>query len=174
MSWKKLIIFAIIAGVYTAVMAILPIAKDTSFADITISFEVWILCGIFIIFNGNTYTVEIENVRGISSIEDINIKIDDINVVKCVDKSLENEILKVKFESVSKGKSYVDITYNEDDIKLFTIYVHNFGIITFNEYMGDSNGSIIIPISIIVFSIYGLYLLIMSYKETKNKIIFLG
>ena len=54
LSWKKLIIFAIIAGVYTGVMAMLPIAKDTSFADITISFEVWILFGIFIIMNSNS------------------------------------------------------------------------------------------------------------------------
>lgn len=54
LNWKKLIIFAIIAGVYTAVMAMLPIAKDTSFADITISFEVWILFGIFIIMNSKS------------------------------------------------------------------------------------------------------------------------
>ena len=51
LTWKKLIIFAIIAGVYTAIMAILPMAKDTSFADITITFEVWILFGILIIMN---------------------------------------------------------------------------------------------------------------------------
>ncbi|MBQ3409341.1 MAG: hypothetical protein IJH12_09080 [Clostridia bacterium] len=54
LSWKKLIIFAIIAGVYTAIMAMLPIATDTSFADITISFEVWILFGIFIIMNSKS------------------------------------------------------------------------------------------------------------------------
>ena len=54
LSFKKLIIFAIIAGVYTGVMAMLPIAKDTSFADITISFEVWILFGIFIIMNSKS------------------------------------------------------------------------------------------------------------------------
>ena len=54
LTWKKLIIFAIIAGVYTAIMAMLPIAKDTSFADITISFEVWILFGILIIMNSNS------------------------------------------------------------------------------------------------------------------------
>ena len=54
LSWKKLIIFAILAGVYTGVMAILPIAKDTSFADVTISFEVWILFGIFIIMNSKS------------------------------------------------------------------------------------------------------------------------
>ena len=51
---KKLIIFAIIAGAYTAIMAMLPIAKDTSFADITISFEVWILFGILIIMNSKS------------------------------------------------------------------------------------------------------------------------
>ena len=54
LSWKKLIIFAIIAGVYTAVMAMLPITQDTSFADISISFEVWILFGIFIIMNSKS------------------------------------------------------------------------------------------------------------------------
>jgi len=54
LNWKKLIIFAIIAGVYTGVMAMLPIAKNTSFADITITFEVWILFGIFIIMNSKS------------------------------------------------------------------------------------------------------------------------
>ena len=54
LTWKKLIIFAILAGIYTAVMAILPITNNTSFEDITISFEVWILFGIFIIMNSKS------------------------------------------------------------------------------------------------------------------------
>ena len=54
LTWKKLILFAIIIGIYTAVMAIIPIAKDTSFADITITFEVWILFGIIIITNSKS------------------------------------------------------------------------------------------------------------------------
>ena len=54
LSWIKLIIFGVFAGLYTGVMAMLPIAKDTSFADITISFEVWILFGIFIIMNSKS------------------------------------------------------------------------------------------------------------------------
>ena len=49
LTWKKIIIFAIIAGIYTAIMAMIPIAKDTSFSDITVTFEIWILFGIFII-----------------------------------------------------------------------------------------------------------------------------
>ena len=54
LTWPKIIIGAILAGAYTALMAILPAAKDTSFADITISFEVWILFGILIITNSKT------------------------------------------------------------------------------------------------------------------------
>ena len=54
LSWKKLIIFAIVAGVYTAIVAMLPIARDTSFADISISFEVWILFGVIIIMNSKS------------------------------------------------------------------------------------------------------------------------
>ena len=54
LTWKKLIPFAILAGIYTAIMAMLPIAKDTSFADISITFEVWILFGILIIMNSKS------------------------------------------------------------------------------------------------------------------------
>ncbi len=50
-TWPRLIIWAVIAGVYTGIMALLPAAKDTSFADISITFEWWILFGILIIVN---------------------------------------------------------------------------------------------------------------------------
>ena len=53
-TWPKLIIWAIIAGVYTGIMAMIPAARDTSFADISITFEVWILFGILIIMNSKT------------------------------------------------------------------------------------------------------------------------
>ena len=54
LTWKKLIMFSILAGVYTAIMAILPITSNTSFRDITVSFEVWILFGIIIIMNSKS------------------------------------------------------------------------------------------------------------------------
>lgn len=54
MTWKKLIIFAVITGVYTAIMALLPITKETSFRDIAIMFEWWILFGIIIIVNSRS------------------------------------------------------------------------------------------------------------------------
>lgn len=51
LTWPKLIVFAVIAGVYTGIMAVLPAAKDTSFADISITFEWWVLFAMIIIMN---------------------------------------------------------------------------------------------------------------------------
>nr|MCR5607447.1 hypothetical protein [Lachnospiraceae bacterium] len=54
LTWKKLIIWAVLAGVYTAVMAMLPFTKETSFRDIAVMFEWWILFGIIIIANSKS------------------------------------------------------------------------------------------------------------------------
>ena len=54
LTWPKVIIMAVLAGVYTATMAMLPIARNTSFHDIAVTFEVWILFGIFIIMNSKS------------------------------------------------------------------------------------------------------------------------
>ena len=51
LTWKKLVIFAVAAGVYTALMALIPIFKDTSFHDIAVTLEWWIFFGIIIIAN---------------------------------------------------------------------------------------------------------------------------
>ena len=51
LTWPKVIIAAIIAGVFTAAMAIIPIIQNTSFHTIAVTFEVWILFGIIIIMN---------------------------------------------------------------------------------------------------------------------------
>ena len=54
LTWKKLIIFAVIAGVYTALMAIIPGLLYTSFSTIVATFEVWIFFGIIIIMNSKS------------------------------------------------------------------------------------------------------------------------
>ncbi len=54
LTWPKLIALAIIIGIYTAIMAMLPITNDTSFSDLAVTFEVWIFLGIFIIMNSKS------------------------------------------------------------------------------------------------------------------------
>lgn len=51
MTWLKVIIFAVVSGVYTGIMAMLPFTENTSFRDIAASFEWWILFAIIIIVN---------------------------------------------------------------------------------------------------------------------------
>ena len=52
-TWPKLIIFAIIMGIYTALMAIL-VPDGNSFHDIAVTTEWWVLPAIFIIVNCKT------------------------------------------------------------------------------------------------------------------------
>ena len=54
LTWPKLIISAVAAGVLTAVIAIIPIFQNTSFFTITVTFEVWILFGIINIMNSKS------------------------------------------------------------------------------------------------------------------------
>ena len=54
LTWPKLIIAAVIAGVVTALIAMTPALKYTSFIGITTTLEVWILFGIMIIMNSKS------------------------------------------------------------------------------------------------------------------------
>lgn len=54
LTWKKLIIFSIVSGIYTAIMALIPITVDTSFRDIAVHLEWWILFGVIIILNSKS------------------------------------------------------------------------------------------------------------------------
>ena len=54
LTWPKLFVAAIVAGVFTAVVAIIPALHDTSFHTITVTFEVWISVGVVIIMNSKS------------------------------------------------------------------------------------------------------------------------
>ena len=54
LNYSKLVIFAVLSGIYTALMAIIPQVKYTSLNTITVTFEVWIFIGIFIIMNSKS------------------------------------------------------------------------------------------------------------------------
>ena len=54
LSWTKLIVMALLAAVYGAAVCIIPGLKETSFHNSSVSFEIWILFGIFIIMNSKS------------------------------------------------------------------------------------------------------------------------
>ena len=54
LTWKKIIIYSILIGIYTAIVATIPALKYTSFHTIAVTLEVWILFGILIIMNSKS------------------------------------------------------------------------------------------------------------------------
>ena len=54
LTWTKIILFAILTGVYIAIISLIPNLTYTSFNTITTTFEVWILFGILIIMNSKS------------------------------------------------------------------------------------------------------------------------
>ncbi len=51
MSWLTVIIFAIAAGIYTGMIMLVPALNETSFQDIGINFEWWVIFAVIIIVN---------------------------------------------------------------------------------------------------------------------------
>ena len=54
-SWKLVILFAVITGVYTGLILLVPFLRDTSFQEIGVSFQSWILFAVFLIVNCKTW-----------------------------------------------------------------------------------------------------------------------
>ncbi len=51
MSWLAVILFAIVAGVYTGTVMLIPALEGTSFQDIGIAYEWWIIFAVIIVVN---------------------------------------------------------------------------------------------------------------------------
>ena len=54
MGWKKVIILSVLTAVYTAGVNLIPFLKGTSFQDIAVNLEAWILFAMLIIINCET------------------------------------------------------------------------------------------------------------------------
>lgn len=54
-SWKFLILFSFILGIGVGVLNRIPILNNTSFQDIAVIFDMWIVLAIFIIINCNSW-----------------------------------------------------------------------------------------------------------------------
>ena len=51
MSWPRLIIFALITGIYAGVVSIIPALEQTSFHDIDVTTEIWVIFAFIIATN---------------------------------------------------------------------------------------------------------------------------
>lgn len=51
MTWLRVLLFAILAGIYTGLVMLVPFLKDTSFQDIGITYEWWVIFAVIIVVN---------------------------------------------------------------------------------------------------------------------------
>jgi vancomycin permeability regulator SanA len=115
---------------------------------------------------GQTYTYKIDNVTEVNDINNFNITFDNEDIVKIVNKKIDNNRLIIKLKSIKKGKTGINISSNDESYNyLSSLYVNSFGIITIDSIFGKFNGCILITISIIILIIYSLIVLIYNYKN---------
>ncbi len=141
---------------------------------------------IFIFINRKTCTIKIETNNNISNVDNFNIEIKSKNelenenleeigtdIIKIIDKKSKNNIFYLNVEAVSEGKSFIIISdENQKFYNIIPVYVHKFGIITYDSYFGNSNGNIVIPICITILFFYILYLLIKSFIKNARENIY--
>ena len=125
---------------------------------------------IILSLNGRTYVYK-TNVKT-DNIDNLIIEIDqDKEIVKIIDKKIVNNNLYITLESVSKGKAYLQIK-EEDTTSLEIFYVHTFGIISKNTFLGRMSNDLVIPISIVIYIGFLLYYLIKKYLRSKKEDIY--
>ena len=135
----------------------------------------------YLIIKGQTYTFEYKLTKKIDGIEDTELKgnvknntySEDITIdieqnkeiIRCIDKKIEDGVVILKFKSVSPGKAVVNIQKDELLHSTF-FYVNKFGIITHDTFLGNCNGVKIIPISLSIEIAFIIYIYINKIKES--------
>ncbi len=130
----------------------------------------FVICSLVIILNGNSYTIKMKNTYGAVSSEDVNISIEHENIAKLSNIVVDKDTVSISFDAISKGKTYFSVIISGEEVgSLYCIFVHNFNIITLNEFLGDCSYSWIIPLSLTILMGYISFLLIKSFLQNYKK-----
>ena len=127
----------------------------------------------FIATVGDTYTVSLDISRIDSGFRDYVVTLEKGDeILNIEDVQILDGVLRVKLRSVSRGKDYLSVTGPEDVLYYDGYYVHRFGIITKNTFLGDMTGGTVIPLSIAVYLSAILCSVILRYRRNMKTTIF--
>lgn len=135
---------------------------------ILLAIFLFVLSSVLIFFNGQTYTYKVDINRYVNDLTEVDIEFETKNIIKVDRIRQDNGKLEIELKSIKEGKTNVVVSY-DDFSKSETFYVHKFGAITQNEYLGRSSNDVIIPIVIILYSSIVLFVLINKYRESIKK-----
>ena len=125
-------------------------------------------------FKGNTctYKVKIDN-DNIKSVDDLLITTEKKNkIIKITSTKLVDNELIIKMKSVSKGRDFIIVENKKNPDENYGIevfYVHKFKYITSNIFFGHCNYGKVIPLSIIIFISYLMYIYIKKIKKANKE-----
>ncbi len=136
---------------------------------IILIFILMIFSLVYAIIMGRTYklntdfeTDNIDNVR----IEVVELK--GTNSFKIVSTKIVDVKISFKLKSMNRGKAYINID-GDNSSTCYLVYVHSFGIITLDRFLGDSDGDLLFQISSIVIMVSLIAYLIKKYKESRDR-----
>ncbi len=143
--------------------------KNNKFKFVLLAVLLFFISALTILLTGNKYILKTNVNKNINSINDLDIILENNkNNIKINNSSLENGVLKLEIESLKKGKVGI-IIGSKDVYEYHVLYIHRFGIITYNSYLGDMNNLIVIPISIFIF-IFAIYINLIKKYKTSYKV----
>ncbi len=77
----------------------------------------------------------------------------------------------LRFRSVKRGKAFVIVVYNGRDQGGYILHVHPTGVITHDDYLGDSRGDEIVPAAVTLYLAALLFYFIKRYRaDVKNSL----
>lgn len=127
------------------------------------------LCAAVLITFGQTYTVELKdyNVSQPIPTDTSMIRVEFSSEDPCVELEecfAEDGVLYLRFSSVKRGRTEVNLFFGEEPQVFFRLYTHLFGVITNDTLFGDSTGDIAIPIALTLFLAAALWFVIERYR----------
>ncbi len=129
-----------------------------------------VICMIWILLNGRTYVAKIDFFNEANSLEELNIINENQDIVEITSQAWQDNALSLTLQSRAKGRATITIKKKDGEmIHLFHAYVHSFGVISYNSYLGDCTGCIIIPLASLIWFSYTFYFLLQKYREEKAK-----
>ena len=135
---------------------------------------VFILIGAAILIAfGSSFSWKIPVSSADYAAEDYSVTIEqDHEIVRVTGQRLEGQNLYVDLRSVSRGRAYLDVVDPNGKARMEVIYVHLFGIITAGQFLGESTGSKIIPILVIIYLLLVLFSVIRAYRRSTRQTLY--
>lgn len=127
------------------------------------------VCCAVILTAGTGYTLRVP-VRGeAADAADFRVEIDqDKQIVQLTEKRLENGILSLRLRSVSRGRAFLDVYGPEGAMYMEVVYVHHFGIMTVNGFLGKTSGAGIIPALVTLYLLLLLWYVVSQYRRDRR------